>query len=251
MLRSAQAVEAAARQGDYATLLSARWALFTGSFPRTWRDAPAGHEPHPVHPRPAGSAARCARRAQAPRPAHRRVDDLRRARVGSCLGWCFATCRRCPCPAPIGRSSTGLGLVQDQWLCFTYIGAVVLLLAYRPVWTARLALFGQAGRMALTNYMVQAAVLDVLASGYGLGLKLRPCVVCRWRAVLLFAAEAGVEPRVAGALPVRAARVALARAHLCSTSADSAGRRPRRPRDLAPRLHLSQCSEGSECRIKE
>ena len=28
--------------------------------------------------------------------------------------------------------------------------------------------------MALTNYMVQAAVLDLLASGYGFGLKLRP-----------------------------------------------------------------------------
>jgi selenocysteine-specific elongation factor len=35
----------------------------------------------------------------------------------------------------------GLGLIQDQWLCFTYIGAVVLLLAYRPAWTARLAVF--------------------------------------------------------------------------------------------------------------
>ena len=32
-----------------------------------------------------------------------------------------------------------LGLVQDQLLCLTYIGAVVLLLAYRPQWTARLA----------------------------------------------------------------------------------------------------------------
>ena len=58
-------------------------------------------------------------------------------------------------------------MLQDQWLCLTYIGAVVLLLAYRPAWTARLALFGRAGRMALTNYMMQAAVLDVLASGYG------------------------------------------------------------------------------------
>jgi uncharacterized protein len=30
--------------------------------------------------------------------------------------------------------------------------------------------------MALTNYMLQAAVLDFLASGYGLALKLRPIV---------------------------------------------------------------------------
>jgi uncharacterized protein len=65
------------------------------------------------------------------------------------------------------------------------------LLAYRPAWTARLAVFGRAGRMALTNYMVQAAVLDALASGYGLGLKLRPRVYVV-AAVLLFAAEAAV-----------------------------------------------------------
>src|SRR6185503_19926630 len=40
----------------------------------------------------------------------------------------------------------GLRLVQEQWLCLTYIGAVVLLLAYRPQWTTRLTIFGQAGR---------------------------------------------------------------------------------------------------------
>jgi uncharacterized protein len=67
-------------------------------------------------------------------------------------------------------------LAQDQWLCFTYIGAVLLLLAYRPRWTTRLAPIGQAGRMALTNYMLQAALLDLLASPYGLALKLRPYV---------------------------------------------------------------------------
>lgn len=68
----------------------------------------------------------------------------------------------------------GLGLVQDQWLCLTYIGAVVLLLAYSPQWTARLAVFAQAGRMAFTNYFVQVIVINLLASGYGLGLKVRP-----------------------------------------------------------------------------
>jgi uncharacterized protein len=30
--------------------------------------------------------------------------------------------------------------------------------------------------LALTNYLVQVAAVDVLASGYGLGLKLRPLV---------------------------------------------------------------------------
>jgi len=82
----------------------------------------------------------------------------------------------------------GLGLVQDQWLCFTYVGAVVLLLAYRPAWRGRLAPVGLAGRMALTNYMLQVAVLDALASGYGLGLKLRPLLYVGATA-LLFGAE--------------------------------------------------------------
>jgi uncharacterized protein len=81
------------------------------------------------------------------------------------------------------------GLVQDQWLCLTYVGAVTLLLAYRQQWIARLAIFGQAGRMALTNYMLQVMVLDVLASVYGFGLKLRPYVYVV-AAVALFSIEA-------------------------------------------------------------
>jgi uncharacterized membrane protein YeiB len=81
------------------------------------------------------------------------------------------------------------GLEQDQWLCYTYIGAIVLVLAFRPTWTARLAVFGFAGRMALTNYLVQAAALDALSSGYGVDLKLRPYAYSV-AAVLLFGAEA-------------------------------------------------------------
>ena len=66
------------------------------------------------------------------------------------------------------------GILSDQWLAFTYVGGVILLLAYRPVWKQRLAPFGVAGRMALTNYVLQAAILSVLACGYGFGLKIRP-----------------------------------------------------------------------------
>jgi len=69
---------------------------------------------------------------------------------------------------------TGLGIVSEQWLAFTYIGALVLLLAYRPVWTTRLAAFGTAGRMALTNYVVQCVVIFLLQSPFALGLPLRP-----------------------------------------------------------------------------
>lgn len=68
----------------------------------------------------------------------------------------------------------GLGLVHDQWLAFTYVGAAVLLLNAFPRWQQRLSWLGVAGRMALTNYFVQIAILDVLASSYGVGLKIRP-----------------------------------------------------------------------------
>jgi uncharacterized protein len=68
----------------------------------------------------------------------------------------------------------GYGIVLDQWLAFTYVGAVTLLLAYRPKWKERLATFGVAGRMALTSYVLQAALLSILASGYGLALRMRP-----------------------------------------------------------------------------
>ena len=69
---------------------------------------------------------------------------------------------------------SAFGLIQDQWLCLTYIGAVVLLCARWPVWLKWLSPLGTAGRMALTNYMLQIAVLDYLASGYGADLKVRP-----------------------------------------------------------------------------
>ena len=73
------------------------------------------------------------------------------------------------------RSSTdGFGIISDQWLAFTYIGAVVLLLAYRPIWASRLSMFGTTGRMALTNYVLQAALVSLLGSGYGIALKIRP-----------------------------------------------------------------------------
>jgi len=68
----------------------------------------------------------------------------------------------------------GFGILSDQWLAFTYIGAVLLLVTYRPVWKERLSFFGMTGRMALTNYVIQAAIISWLAFGYGLGLKIRP-----------------------------------------------------------------------------
>ena len=52
-------------------------------------------------------------------------------------------------------------------------------------------MIGRAGRMALTNYMLQVVVLDALASAYGWRLRLRPYAYVP-AAVLLFGCEAVV-----------------------------------------------------------
>jgi uncharacterized protein len=71
-------------------------------------------------------------------------------------------------------ATTGFGLVRGTWLAFVYIGAVLLLVAHNPAWLRRLAPFGWAGRMALTLYMVQIAILDLLFSNYALHVELGP-----------------------------------------------------------------------------
>ena len=81
----------------------------------------------------------------------------------------------------------GLGIVSDQWLAFTYIGAVTLLLAHVPGAVRRLSPFGVAGRMALTNYVIQAALISWMAFGYGLSLEVRPYFVVLWTVVLFSA----------------------------------------------------------------
>ncbi|HTM26311.1 MAG TPA: DUF418 domain-containing protein [Vicinamibacterales bacterium] len=184
----AEAVEAAARQHSYLILLSARWSSFIGTFPTSWRGI-----------LPDTNLALFILGLLAVR--HGILDDPKR-HVRLIAGWmtfgaaawacAWLVLRKLPpvsMPGARWPLEFGLGLVQDQWLCFTYIGAIVLLLAFRPAWTARLAVFGFAGRMALTNYLVQAAALDALSSGYGADLKLRPYVYSL-AAVLLFAAEA-------------------------------------------------------------
>ena len=78
----------------------------------------------------------------------------------------------------------GLGIINDQWLALTYIGAVTLLLARVPGAVRRLSFFGIAGRMALTNYIIQAALISWLAFGYGLSLDVRPYLVIVWTLAL-------------------------------------------------------------------
>jgi uncharacterized protein len=183
-----QSVEAAVQQSHYLTLLSARWALFAGTFPHAWRELLPD-----INLALFIIGLLAVRHAMLDEP-RRHAKLITRWMIFGALSWAMSwlLLRHLPAmPAPGADSPLvdGLGLIHDQWLCLTYVGGVVLLLAFRPVWTARLVLFGQAGRMALTNYMLQAALLDVLASGYGFALHLRPLVYAP-AAVVLFAAEA-------------------------------------------------------------
>jgi len=63
---------------------------------------------------------------------------------------------------------TLIGLVKDQWLCFTYAGGVLLLLAKRPALIERMRHIGAAGRMAFTNYVLQAVTIWYLAKPLGI-----------------------------------------------------------------------------------
>jgi len=66
----------------------------------------------------------------------------------------------------------GYGIIRDQWMGLTYVGAALRFLEYWPVWKARLSGVGTAGRMALTNYVLQAAFFWFVADI--INLKLRP-----------------------------------------------------------------------------
>jgi uncharacterized protein len=66
-------------------------------------------------------------------------------------------------------------LLRDQWLTFTYVAGALALLAWRPAIADRMQGFAMVGRMALTNYLLQIALLDLLFAGYAVGLgRIRP-----------------------------------------------------------------------------
>ncbi|MBB5015306.1 DUF418 domain-containing protein [Rehaibacterium terrae] len=62
-----------------------------------------------------------------------------------------------------------LMLLANPLICLGYVGAIVLALQ-SPRWAPRLAILAPAGRMALTNYLLQSVVGTLLFYGYGLGL---------------------------------------------------------------------------------
>jgi len=82
---------------------------------------------------------------------------------------------------------SGFGIVRTMWLAFAYIGVVLLLVAHDRAWLRRLAPFAWTGRMALTNYMIQIAILDFTFSNYALGAQVRPLVGALMALALFFA----------------------------------------------------------------
>jgi uncharacterized protein len=180
------AASEAAQQADYLTLLGVRWAWFTSTLPHDLRTIlPTADLTLFV----LGLLA--LRHGIIDRPREHTRLIVRWMIAGAVLwaaSWLLLP-RMPELPVIGARLRGGLGLVRDSWLCFTYIGAVFLWFAYRPHWIPKLALVGAAGRMALTNYVVQAVVLDVISSGYGFGLRLRP-IFYVLAAVALFGALA-------------------------------------------------------------
>lgn len=84
---------------------------------------------------------------------------------------------------------TGFGILREQWLAFTYVGGAVFLFAIVPALALRLRPVATAGRMALTNYLLQIAALDLLFSGYALGLDAVRPIVALAAALTCFAIE--------------------------------------------------------------
>jgi uncharacterized protein len=166
----------AAQLHHYLAVLAARWSLFVAGLPHRWRDLlPASNLTLFI----LGLLAVRHGVLEAPR---RHVRLIVGWMTFGALAWALSwtVLRALPEVAVAGADwpiKFGLGVVQDQWLCLTYVGGVVLLLAYRPQWTARLRVFGEAGRMGLTNYLLQALVFDVLGAGYGFRVQIRPYAI--------------------------------------------------------------------------
>ena len=86
-------------------------------------------------------------------------------------------------------SSNFFRLPRDNWLAFTYIGIVLLLVARDAAWLRRLAPLAWTGRMALTNYMTQVAFLDFMFNAHGFDIIVPPAMILPW-AFGLFAVQA-------------------------------------------------------------
>ena len=74
----------------------------------------------------------------------------------------------------LSQLTRGFGLIRGMWLTFTYMGAVLLLVAASAGWLKRFSIFAWPGRTALTSYMSQIIILDLMFANYALGLSITP-----------------------------------------------------------------------------
>ena len=159
----------------YGEAVAARWDLFLATLPRRWRDFLPGTD---LTLFILGLLAVRHRLLDEPLR-HRRVivGAMTCGAIAWALSWTvMRVLPELPVPGADWPVKVAFGLLQDQWLTFTYVGALVLLLDLRPRWIARLHAVGQVGRMALTNYVAQAALFDLIGSRFGLGVRVRPVV---------------------------------------------------------------------------
>jgi uncharacterized protein len=82
----------------------------------------------------------------------------------------------------------GFQLMRHQWLTFSYMGVILLLVARGPHWVRRLSPLGWVGQMALTNYMMQVVLLDTLFTPHGFGMKI-PALLVFPAAIALFVGQ--------------------------------------------------------------
>ena len=81
------------------------------------------------------------------------------------------------------------GAIGTTIMALFYLSGITLL-ARRQSWHDRLKPFGPVGRMALTNYLLQSAIINILFYGYGFGLYTRmPSTLVLPLAILVFAGQ--------------------------------------------------------------